>query len=562
MHRIRMRKVVVRVDIVLRQHHAAVARDARAGHTDLRGYRPIEVRVDHGQRQQLGVGGGDGRRAGEPGQQLDRLQRSRIAVAAHWNRRVGQRVANGRRGELRPHRLPTAMRHIHLEDVEGGRDRELVLLRQHQRVDAVDRLRHVGHSHLVRMLLEDVQRDAGQQRVAHGGLLRQVVLRAELRALAVPRTPLVHHQLHLRLARLLRVAHGRVVVSHHPLHDAGARQQIVELVRAELQRIALRKRRRAAGGVVVHRQAEQMPPLRIGVERLEQPPCPVHVVAVGADGDKARRHTGEARRPCGKAAEHGRILLRHQVAAAAPALVAHAPQVHVERLGIAIGRALRRQRIVYRLRGGVGGDRSRRRVAVLDLLVEVARRQRAHIRRQIRLAANGLAGVHELVQPILVRVLLPPEARARRAIGRRAQAVAPVVGVRKAAAGPAQHRRLHRLHGVDKGLANAARVGDLRIRAHPHAVVDHAAEVLDKVRVDLRRDGGDGLRGNDVDVRIDGRRGLREQPGPAQSERGSGQGGRLKGSATGDIHSPPKIPDAASISSPAAPDTQAERPEM
>ena len=122
------------------------------------------------------------------------------------------------------------MRHIHLEDVECGRDGELVSLRQHERVDAIDGLRDGGHGDLVRVALEDVQRDAGQQGVAHGGLLRQVVLGAERGALAVPCAPLVHHQLDVVLAGLRGFSDCGPVVGDDALHDAGAGQQVVVVV--------------------------------------------------------------------------------------------------------------------------------------------------------------------------------------------------------------------------------------------------------------------------------------------------------------------------------------------
>ena len=133
--------------------------------------------------------------------------------------------------------LRAAVRHIHLEDVEGGRDAELVPLRQHQRVDAVDGLRDGGDGDLVRVALEDVQRDAGQQRVAHGGLLRQVVSVAERCALAVPRAPLVHHQLDGVLAGLRGLRDGGPVAGDDALHETGAGQQVVVVVRVELERV-------------------------------------------------------------------------------------------------------------------------------------------------------------------------------------------------------------------------------------------------------------------------------------------------------------------------------------
>src|SRR6185437_12962567 len=185
---------------------------------------------------------------------------------------------------------------------------------------------------------------------------------------------------------------------------------------------------------------------------------------------------------------------------------------------------------------GVRGNIARGRVAVLDLLIEVARGQRAQVRREVRLAADGAAGVHELMQAVAVGLLLAPEGGARGARLGSADAVAPVVGVREAAAGPAQQRRLDGLERIDEALAHAAGIGDLGIRPDPDAVIDYAAKLLDKVAVDLGRDGRDRLGGKDVDVRVDGRGALREEARAAQSKRGGSCGGGLEGGATGDFH--------------------------
>ena len=110
-----------------------------------------------------------------------------------------------------------------------------------------------------------------------------------------------------------------------------------------------------------------------------------------------------------------------------------------------------------------------------------------------------------------VGVFLVPEGGALRPVLRRADAVAPVVAFGEAAARPAQHRCLDRPHGVDERLPDAVGVADLRLLADPHAVVDHAAEVLDEVGVDLGRNGADRLRRKDVDPSVHlGSGGLRQ----------------------------------------------------
>ena len=80
----------------------------------------------------------------------------------------------------------------------------------------------------------------------------------------------------------------------------------------------------------------------------------------------------------------------------------------------------------------------------------------------------------------------------RGAFGAVADAVAPVVLVGEAAAGPAQHRHAELLERGDDVVAEAARVGDRRVLADPDAFVDQAAEVLGELAVDGRVDDGAG----------------------------------------------------------------------
>src|SRR5580700_3288968 len=89
----------------------------------------------------------------------------------------------------------------------------------------------------------------------------------------------------------------------------------------------------------------------------------------------------------------------------------------------------------------------------------------------------GLGGIHawrHAPLPIIVR------ARARR---RFPDAVTPVIPVGKAAAGPSNIRRPDPLHVIHKLFADTVNVGDGRIAAHPYAIVDDAAKVLDEVSV-------------------------------------------------------------------------------
>ncbi len=191
-------EVVVGVDVPAGEHRSLRRGDAGSADGDLGGHGAVEVRVDDGQGELLAVAvGSDGGGAAEPGEGLDRRELADVAVASDLNGRVAQGVGDGGRGELGADGLGSAVGQVHLEDVEGGSDGELVFLREHQGVNAVDGLRDGGDGDLVGVALEDVEGDAGEEGVAHGGLLREVVLRGELGALAVPGSPLVDDELDL-----------------------------------------------------------------------------------------------------------------------------------------------------------------------------------------------------------------------------------------------------------------------------------------------------------------------------------------------------------------------------
>ena len=95
-----------------------------------------------------------------------------------------------------------------------------------------------------------------------------------------------------------------------------------------------------------------------------------------------------------------------------------------------------------------------------------------------------------------------PEIGAARTVVGRADAVAPVVAVGEAAAGPADDRRLDLLHLVDERLADAVDVGNLRVFADPDAVVHDAAEMLDEMAVQLGRDRADRLADQNLEARL------------------------------------------------------------
>ena len=106
------------------------------------------------------------------------------------------------------------------------------------------------------------------------------------------------------------------------------------------------------------------------------------------------------------------------------------------------------------------------------------------------------------VRPLEHRRFVDPEVGPRRPPVRAADAVAPVVAVGKAAARPADGAGRQAAHVIDQRLADASRVGDLRLLADPDAVVDDAAEMLDEVSVEIGRHRTDAFVEQDLDARI------------------------------------------------------------
>src|SRR6185295_6778909 len=86
-----------------------------------------------------------------------------------------------------------------------------------------------------------------------------------------------------------------------------------------------------------------------------------------------------------------------------------------------------------------------------------------------------------------------PEVDARRTFVAWSNTVAPVVLIGKTATGIANHTWFKFFQVVDEGFANAVVIRNFRLLAHPDAVVDHAAQMLNEVAVDIRGNGSNRL---------------------------------------------------------------------
>ena len=85
-----------------------------------------------------------------------------------------------------------------------------------------------------------------------------------------------------------------------------------------------------------------------------------------------------------------------------------------------------------------------------------------------------------------------PEVRATGPLLRRTNSVAPVVAVRKTAAWKANHCGLDLAHVFDETFSKAIDICYRGFLADPNTVVQHAAEIFDKVAVNIGRNGSRG----------------------------------------------------------------------
>jgi hypothetical protein len=146
-------------------------------------------------------------------------------------------------------------------------------------------------------------------------------------------------------------------------------------------------------------------------------------------------------------------------------------------------------------------------------------RQTAHIRCQVRLGTNQFAKLHELIGAKFVRLITVvgrrfvavgavPEIRTPRPLVSRTDSVAPIVAVGEAAARVAHHGRFNLFHMLDHVATQPVHIRHFGLGSDPQPVVNHAAQVLREMTIDVGRD--DSLRfvKQNVDARIGRRRRL------------------------------------------------------
>src|SRR5665213_1359813 len=136
-------------------------------------------------------------------------------------------------------------------------------------------------------------------------------------------------------------------------------------------------------------------------------------------------------------------------------------------------------------------------------------------------------------EAVVLDVAAPVGVHALGALGGRTDAVAPVIIVGEAAAGPAEHGHAKFLEVIDRGAANAVDVGHRRVLADPDAAIDARAQMFGEVRMQFGPDDTDFLVSMDHGFAVAGalaEDGTREQRGERSG------GGGLNNTATREGH--------------------------
>src|SRR5215469_190427 len=171
-----------------------------------------------------------------------------------------------------------------------------------------------------------------------------------------------------------------------------------------------------------------------------------------------------------------RIILRCHVAAAVPALVANTEHLDFVGIGVAVGAPFFGERC--RLCGS----------HIFQPVGRFAGSARAHIHGYIRLAADLVDKVHELLRAESIWLNDTAPAGIEPGHSFRAYAVAPVILIGEAAAWPANVWHLERLQRGDHIVADAEGVRDRGVWTNPNSVVNAVAEMFSKLTEDIAVD--------------------------------------------------------------------------
>ena len=359
------------------------------------------------------------------------------------------------------------MNGVEVEDVICRREKQPRPACEDQRLQHVDHLRDVCTAHAIGVVAENVERDRSDERVTQRVLLVQEAgVGSGLDV--VPHPPFADDERDA-LARIVLV-HDRRVTRDQLLHSEGSFHGEEPLLLAELGRGAL-VRPGADDGVVMQIETVDHP---AGLTHHHLGPVVIVGVGPGRDAERTRRVVERTQELRESAILIG-VELRAHRATASPALVADAEAAHVVRRSVTVHLPLVRDRAA----AGV--------IHVLPPLGHLARRPSPHVANDERFGADApnelevLLGpetvVFDDIAPDGVDHVWPPTGGAN--------AVAPVVVVSKAAAGPPHVRHLDSSERFDDVVAQVPLAGPF---FRPNALVDAVSEMFGELTVDVTTD--------------------------------------------------------------------------
>ena len=353
-------------------------------------------------------------------------------------------------------RLRSLMSLEHIENVIGGGDDAILAARQEERVQVVAKLCDVRHSDLIAVVVEYIERERGNDRVAHRALLlEEIITLAGARSVGMPAAPLVNDELEVMSSAVS--ADDAPISENDLLHSVSLNHHRVPLFVRKRERIS------RSAAVVVHSKAGG---LIVDVRYCAVSPIVFHSVRAASVKLDVTRHVLHDRRVSTALVS---IKLGAHMSAAAPILVAHTPERNVKRLGMSVLLALERKR---------GASLGRK--AVVHPISYVHRSSCGKISRKVSLCSDHFAKIHKFVRSHLVglvsAVVVVPPIYARGTI--LADTVSPIVSLCKTASRPAKHGGIDSLELLDDVLSEAANVGDLRVFTDPESVIENAAYML------------------------------------------------------------------------------------
>jgi len=364
-----------------------------------------------------------------------------------------------------------------------GREEIFILVRDDHGLQHVDHLRDIRHAHPVRVGMENIEVQGGDERIAQAVLLEQEA-RVGARLHVVPGAPFIDVQ--ARLFRGIVLVDGGEIVLDQAIDAQGAAQGGNPLVFAKARGGALLFPHARRHRVVVETDGVH----HVRLDFAAQGIGPADVVVIAAAGDEFRPRAFRRLHEGVVVLVQVRVVLRAHIAAAAPGFVADAKVIDFIRLGAAI------------LAAQLGQGRLAVRGHVFQPFGHFLRRAGTEVAIDVGLCAQQLGQVEEFVRADGIRLFhaAPVGVDLGRALVARADAILPVVFIGEAAARPAYEGHVQLFQRAQHVVAPALGVRNRRIRAHPHAFVDARAQVLGELAVHVLVDHGTGLGHVDGDI--------------------------------------------------------------